>query len=94
MASFLYLLLASSFTVASALPSQDSLLHDQPSNSSSKCKCYARERYWPPVALWNVLNATVDGNLRHVVPPAAVCYNTFEGESTYNASACFYVTAN
>lgn len=62
--------------------------------SARTCKCYEGEACWPSEAAWDELNSTVDGLLQKVVPEAAVCYNTFEGKDTYNASACAAVTAN
>ncbi|TFK27133.1 FAD binding domain-containing protein [Coprinopsis marcescibilis] len=56
------------------------------------CKCYRGDRCWPSSNSWAILNYTVNGNLRAVVPDPAVCYNTFNGRRTYNAEACAEVT--
>ncbi|KAF1994964.1 FAD binding domain-containing protein [Amniculicola lignicola CBS 123094] len=58
------------------------------------CKCYPGDPCWPGFTKWKWLNTTVGGNLKEVVPDAAVCYNTFEGKPTYNAAACQYITEN
>ncbi|KAG2021398.1 FAD binding domain-containing protein [Coprinopsis cinerea AmutBmut pab1-1] len=58
------------------------------------CKCYEGDSCWPAASLWSQLNATVEGNLQRVIPDPAVCYNTFEGQSTYNQAACQEVTRN
>ncbi|KAK3499468.1 uncharacterized protein B0T23DRAFT_17731 [Neurospora hispaniola] len=62
------------------------------------CKCYPGDPCWPSTLQWNLLNATVGGNLQISIPPAASCYNTFQGLlgniSTYNAAQCADVHAN
>ncbi|KAK4222682.1 hypothetical protein QBC38DRAFT_489280 [Podospora fimiseda] len=62
------------------------------------CKCFPGDSCWPSNLEWNILNATVGGNLRVNLPPAASCYNTFQGPlgniSTYDASKCAMVTSN
>ncbi|KAK0116131.1 hypothetical protein ONS95_013163 [Cadophora gregata] len=75
-----------------AIP-QDPALHTRQS-ALDKCKCYEGDLCWPSALAWSTLNSTVDGFLQKVVPVGAVCYNTFEGKSTYNASACSIATAN
>ena len=59
-----------------------------------KCKCYADSDCWPQAHKWSALNRAVDGQLQVAVPPAAVCYRTFEGISTYDAAKCAEVQAN
>ncbi|KAK4198084.1 6-hydroxy-D-nicotine oxidase [Triangularia verruculosa] len=62
------------------------------------CKCSPGQLCWPHQGKWNQLNATVGGNLKLHVPPAASCYNTFTGPlgtvNTYDAAACADVHAN
>lgn len=62
------------------------------------CKCHPGDPCWPSTLQWNSLNATVGGNLQVSIPPAASCYNTFQGLlgniSTYNAAQCGDVQAN
>ncbi|KAF9532703.1 FAD binding domain-containing protein [Crepidotus variabilis] len=52
------------------------------------CKCYEGDTCWPSTTSWSTLNTTVEGNLQLVIPDGAVCHNTFDGKSTYNAAAC------
>ncbi|KAH6683460.1 FAD/FMN-containing isoamyl alcohol oxidase-like protein MreA [Halenospora varia] len=61
---------------------------------SYQCKCYDGEACWPSAGVWKTLNTTVDGQLQKVVPIAAVCYNSFEGKSYYNAAACANLIAH
>ena len=56
------------------------------------CKCYEGDACWPSAPSWTALNASVNGLLQKVVPPAAVCYNSFDGQSYYNAKECTTVT--
>jgi len=62
------------------------------------CKCYPGDTCWPPSKEWQRLNTTVAGNLRVNLPPAAPCYNTFQGPlgavSPYDATKCAEITAN
>jgi hypothetical protein len=62
--------------------------------ASYDCKCVQTDACWPADSVWNSLNTTVGGNLHKVVPDAAVCHNTFEGQPTYDAAACEDVTNN
>jgi len=66
--------------------------------NSYKCKCAPGDYCWPSNWKWQLLNATVGGNLRVNTPPAAACYNTFQGPlgniNTYDAAKCAEVTAN
>ncbi|KAF9521792.1 FAD binding domain-containing protein [Crepidotus variabilis] len=63
-------------------------------NAVYSCKCYEEDRCWPSIETWNKLNTTVHGQLHRVIPDAAVCYNSFEGNPTFNATACAEVTQN
>lgn len=62
------------------------------------CKCFPGDSCWPTAQQWQTLNTTVGGNLQISIPPAASCYNTFEGPlgsiPTYDAAECADVTAN
>jgi len=62
------------------------------------CRCYPGDDCWPSRNDWNDLNKTVDGNLAVIVPPGAVCHETFRGylgtSRTYDAAKCAEVTAN
>ncbi|KAM7204687.1 hypothetical protein V8F20_003471 [Naviculisporaceae sp. PSN 640] len=62
------------------------------------CKCFPGDSCWPKSQDWQKLNTTVGGNLIVSTPPAASCYNTFEGPlgniNTYDAAKCAEVTAN
>lgn len=71
-----------------ATNSADSLSWSQWLGSRYFCKCLPGDLCWPGSIRWGLLNATVGGNLREVIPDAAVCYNTFEGNPSYNAAAC------
>ncbi|KAF8254011.1 FAD/FMN-containing isoamyl alcohol oxidase-like protein MreA [Wilcoxina mikolae CBS 423.85] len=73
---------------ASALPQQFS------SFSSSSCKAYPDTPSWPSSQQWLALNNTVNGRLDAVIPPGAICHNSFNGISTYNAAACSAYQAN
>jgi hypothetical protein len=70
---------------------------EEPATSYSpsySCKCYEGDKCWPSVSAWDALNSTVGGRLVKFVPHAAVCHNTFEGESTFNAAGCTEAIAN
>ncbi|KAM7193097.1 hypothetical protein V8F33_007969 [Rhypophila sp. PSN 637] len=62
------------------------------------CKCFPGDSCWPTTQQWQKLNTTVGGNLVVSTPPAASCYNTFQGPlgnlDTYDAAKCAEVTAN
>lgn len=62
------------------------------------CKCHPGDPCWPSNLQWKLLNATVGGNLQVSIPPAASCYNTFQGLlgniSTYDAAKCAEVQQN
>ncbi|KAK1757129.1 hypothetical protein QBC47DRAFT_320599 [Echria macrotheca] len=66
--------------------------------SNYQCKCAPGDYCWPGEWKWQLLNLTVGGNLRVSIPPAASCYNTFQGPlgnlNTYDAAKCAEVTAN
>jgi hypothetical protein len=59
-----------------------------------ECKCYPGDACWPTEDKWDALNKTVGGALVKVIPPAAPCYNEFEGIPTYNEAKCNEVTTN
>jgi hypothetical protein len=63
-------------------------------NTTYSCKCIPGDQCWPDTAKWAALNETVGGALLKVVPPSAVCHNTFDGQATYNAADCQDVTNN
>ncbi|KAK3990423.1 6-hydroxy-D-nicotine oxidase [Cladorrhinum sp. PSN332] len=62
------------------------------------CKCQPNQPCWPKSWQWSSLNQTVNGNLKMHIPPAAVCYNSFQSPlgnfSTYDAAKCADVQAN
>ncbi|KAF2200570.1 FAD binding domain-containing protein [Delitschia confertaspora ATCC 74209] len=58
------------------------------------CKCYPGDRCWPSTSKWATLNATVSRKLKKVIPDGAVCYDSFKGISTFNATACAEVNQN
>ncbi|KAK4221981.1 6-hydroxy-D-nicotine oxidase [Podospora fimiseda] len=62
------------------------------------CKCQPNQPCWPKFWQWNALNSSVNGNLKMHIPPAAVCYNSFQSPlgnfSTYDAAKCADVQAN
>ncbi|CAH0043754.1 unnamed protein product [Clonostachys solani] len=60
----------------------------QRQDSGLSCKCYKGDDCWPSPSDWESLNRTVGGTLRKVIPPAASCYNEFEGMKTYDREAC------
>jgi hypothetical protein len=68
----------------------------QPSSfsSSSICKAYPDTPSWPSSQQWSALNTTINGRLDAVIPPGAICHNTFNGIPTYNAAACVTYQAN
>jgi hypothetical protein len=96
--TFIYQLIAS-FVLPSilALPPTEAPTVENVVQSGGRhyaCKCYPGDRCWPTPQKWKTLNDTVGGTLKEVIPNWAVCHNTFEGESTYNAAACAEATAN
>lgn len=52
------------------------------------CKAYPGTATWPHNSLWAALNTTVHGRLDAVVPPGAICHNSFNGVSTLNTATC------
>ncbi|KAH6670855.1 isoamyl alcohol oxidase [Plectosphaerella plurivora] len=58
------------------------------------CKCSPADPCWPDKNAWDALNATVNGALIAHIPPAAVCYNEFRGQLTFDAAACADAKAN
>jgi hypothetical protein len=90
---FAFISLLVSVSLAETSPSPQT--HDVTSGGHRyECKCYPGDRCWPSASKWKTLNSTVQGALKEVVPDAAVCYNTFDGKSTYNAAACANATQN
>ncbi|CAH0021026.1 unnamed protein product [Clonostachys rhizophaga] len=65
----------------------------QRQDSGLSCKCYRGDDCWPSPSHWEFLNHTVGGTLRKVIPPAASCYNEFDGMQTYDREACEAATA-
>ncbi|KZW00723.1 FAD-binding domain-containing protein [Exidia glandulosa HHB12029] len=58
------------------------------------CKCYPGDDCYPTPDKWHQLNATVEGNLQVALPPGAVCHNSLNGISTFDAAKCADVRAN
>lgn len=58
------------------------------------CRATPEVSTWPSLEKWNQLNTTVKGNLIQTIPPAAVCYQTFNNQTTYNKAECDRVTAS
>jgi len=53
-----------------------------------QCKAFPGTSSWPTVAQWNELNATLNGNLLHALPPGAVCDSDLP---KYNNATCTQV---
>jgi hypothetical protein len=64
------------------------------SAAALSCKSYPGTAFWPSNIAWAALNFTVGGRLEGVVPPAAVCHNSFNGAKTYNAAECSSLSSN
>lgn len=58
------------------------------------CKCYPRDSCYPAANEWEKLNSTVGGCLQVALPPAAPCYASVAGVSTFDANKCADVQAN
>ena len=56
--------------------------------SQDSCKCYEGDSCWPAESDWAALNETVGGALQVALPPGRFCYQSFEGQSTYNSQQC------
>lgn len=54
----------------------------------SSCRAYPGSSTWPSVAQWAALNVAVLGKLDAVVPPGAICHNSFNGLVTLNTAKC------
>ena len=63
-----------------------------PPPGSSQCKCSPVDPCWPSTAQWSSLNQTVGGRLIRVIPPAAVCYPSFNGIPTADPAKCAEIT--
>jgi len=68
-----------SFLLLSLLPA---------ASSAAFCKAFPNTYSWPSASKWSELNSAVHGRLEAVVPPAAVCYETFNGVNTSDAAKC------
>jgi len=58
------------------------------------CKCYPGDDCYPTAKKWQTLNSTVEGKLQVAFPPAAPCYASVAGVSTFDANKCADVQAN
>lgn len=58
------------------------------------CRAYPGTSAWPSTAQWAALNTAVSGKLDAVVPPGAICYNSFNGVATLNAAECTQLIAD
>ncbi|KAK0617535.1 isoamyl alcohol oxidase, partial [Immersiella caudata] len=61
--------------------------------SSSQCKCSPVDPCWPSNQKWSSLNQTVGGRLQRVIPPGAVCYDSFNGIPTADPAKCAAVAS-
>ncbi|KAK3381106.1 FAD binding domain-containing protein [Podospora didyma] len=59
----------------------------------ARCKCYPGDSCWPSNNEWASLNRTVGGRLVRAIPPGAVCYDSFEGTPTKDATQCAVVAS-
>jgi hypothetical protein len=64
-----------------------------PPTPGQDCKCYEGDECFPDQAKWDALNDAVGGRLEKVIPPAAPCYEEFEGIPTFDEAKCAEVTA-
>lgn len=55
---------------------------------ASDCKAWPETESWPAAEKWTALGEAVPGKLEEVVPPGAVCHNTFNGKKTYDQAKC------
>lgn len=58
------------------------------------CKAYPGTSAWPSTAQWAALNTTISGKLDAVVPPGAICHNSFNGVATLDAAECTQLIAD
>ena len=58
------------------------------------CKCGPEESCWPSKQDWDALNGTVGGRLIKTVPIGAVCRDSFDGVSYYDAAKCTALKAS
>ncbi|RPA75184.1 FAD binding domain-containing protein [Ascobolus immersus RN42] len=66
-----------------------SLLASSVSAQTTQCKAHPTDAgSWPTTQQWAQLNQTVSGRLAAVIPPAAACHNSFNGQPTYNQARC------
>ncbi|KAI5858767.1 FAD binding domain-containing protein [Tricharina praecox] len=70
-----------------------SLLPAASAASAARCKAFPNTSSWPAASRWSALNSAVSGRLETVRPPAAVCYETFDGVPSYDAAKCQAYTA-
>lgn len=59
-----------------------------------QCKCGPDQSCWPSKDVWSQLNATIGGRLIQTVPIGAVCHDSFNGISYYNAAECAALKAS
>lgn len=58
------------------------------------CKCGPKDSCWPSQQDWDGLNGTVGGRLVKTVPIGAVCRDSFDGVSYYDAAKCAALKAS
>ena len=58
------------------------------------CKCGPKDSCWPSKQDWVILNSTVGGRLIKTVPIGAVCRDSFDGVSYYDAAKCTALKAS
>ena len=56
--------------------------------AGENCRCGPKESCWPSKQDWDKLNSTVGGRLIKTVPIGAVCRDSFDGVSYYDAAKC------
>ena len=61
---------------------------------SQRCKCGPKDSCWPSKQDWEKLNSTVGGRLIKTVPIGAVCRNSFDNVSYYDAAKCAALKAD
>lgn len=60
----------------------------------TSCRAYPGTSTWPSTSQWAALDTAVSGRLDAVVPPGAVCHNSFNGVSTFNQAKCTQLLAD